>query len=245
MLMEDTKAIEQAKATPLCVVESSRNFEEEREVFLERSERRAWYVAGGAMLVALISVVGALMLAHKPRMLPYIFSVDQAAGNIEFIEAVNNSNTRNYQDLVDKHFAAKYVVARESYLWKLLQTNYDSVLTMSSDEVAQSYSAQFDGDDSLDKRMGKMRELKVSVISVVIAEDKFGRKAVVRYQLEERRIDSGIRMTEPQQFVSTFAFEYKPSMRGKEKDLIENPLGFKVTAYRRDAEMRVEKAAGR
>ena len=41
----------------------------------------------------------------------------------------------------------------------------------------------------------------------------------------------------PQTFVATMAYEFKPSMRGREKDLIQNPLGFKVTSYRVDAEL--------
>jgi len=33
------------------------------------------------------------------------------------------------------------------------------------------------------------------------------------------------------------AYEYKPSMFGREKDLIRNPMGYRVTAYRVDGEL--------
>ncbi len=38
-------------------------------------------------------------------------------------------------------------------------------------------------------------------------------------------------------FVATIAYRFESSRTGREKDLIENPLGFKVIAYRTDAEM--------
>jgi len=61
-------------------------------------------------------------------------------------------------------------------------------------------------------------------------------KAVVRFQREQRRLDAE-RPEAPTFYVVTMSYEYKPSMFGKEKDLIQNPLGFRVTSYRVDAEL--------
>jgi type IV secretion system protein VirB8 len=37
--------------------------------------------------------------------------------------------------------------------------------------------------------------------------------------------------------VASLVYEYQPKVLAKEKDRIENPLGFVVTAYRSDPEM--------
>jgi type IV secretion system protein VirB8 len=49
----------------------------------------------------------------------------------------------------------------------------------------------------------------------------------------------------PQYFVATMAYEYKPTMFGKERDLIQNPLGYRVTSYRVDSELAPVGPAGK
>jgi len=75
-----------------------------------------------------------------------------------------------------------------------------------------------------------------------------GSKAVIRFQREQRRLDAE-RPETPTFYVATMSYEYKPSMFGKEKDLIQNPLGYRVTSYRLDSELAhvsdVAAAAGR
>ncbi len=82
---------------------------------------------------------------------------------------------------------------------------------------------------------GSNVEERINVISVVLPPDQTG-KAVVRFEKTLKRVNAD-QADPPQTFVATMAYEFKPSMRGREKDLIVNPLGFKVTSYRVDAEM--------
>jgi type IV secretion system protein VirB8 len=59
---------------------------------------------------------------------------------------------------------------------------------------------------------------------------------VIRFERTLKRVEAeGVEA--PQYFVATIAFEYKPSMVGREKDLIQNPLGYRVLSYRVDAEV--------
>jgi type IV secretion system protein VirB8 len=81
----------------------------------------------------------------------------------------------------------------------------------------------------------------VTILSVTLQHDGVGNKAVVRFQREQRRLDAE-RAEPPQYFVATMAYEYKPSLFGREKDLIENPLGFRVVSYRVDSELAPVKA---
>jgi type IV secretion system protein VirB8 len=214
------------------------DWEADRQGRLEKSERRAWIVAGVATVAALAAIGGMAIMAPFKRVVPMVFSVDRATGNTEVVSAANDVTIAQlgYQELMDKHWAAHYVSARESYFYRLLQTDYNTVLMLSADDVGRDYARLFEGADPRDKKLGPMTEWKVTILSVSLQNDGVGHKAVVRFQREQRRLDAE-RPEAPTFYVVTMSYEYKPSMFGKEKDLIQNPLGFRVTSYRVDAEL--------
>jgi type IV secretion system protein VirB8 len=214
------------------------DWEADRQSRLERSERRAWVVAGVATVTALLAVGGLALLAPFKRVVPMVFAVDKATGNTELVNATDDRNIAQlgYQELLDKHWASHYVLARESYYYRLLQTDYDTVLMLSADDVGRDYARLFEGADPRDKKLGPMTEWKVTVLSVSLQHDGVGAKAVVRFQREQRRLDAE-RPEAPTYYVATMSYEYKPSLFGKEKDLIVNPLGYRVTSYRLDSEL--------
>lgn len=216
--------------------EKGRDWEADRQARIEKSERRAWTVAGGASVIAVAAVIGMASLAPFKRVVPYVFTVDKATGNVELVDAADDRKIVGYQELLDKHWATKYVTARESYLYKLLQTDYDTVLALSADDVGRDYAKLYDGPNARDKKYGTGIEMKVKVLSVTVSQDDVGSKAVVRFEKTAKRTEAD-QAEPPQYFVATMAFEYKPSMFGKEKDLIQNPLGYRVTAYRVDSEI--------
>jgi type IV secretion system protein VirB8 len=218
--------------------QASADWEADRQSRLEKSECRAWRVAGVATLTALIAVGGMALLAPFKRVVPMVFAVDRATGNTELVNATDDRNIAQlgFQELLDKHWAARYIAARESYFYRLLQTDYDTVLMLSADGVGREYARVFEGADPRDKKLGPMTEWKVTVLSVSLQHDGVGNKAVVRFQREQRRLDAE-RPEAPTYYVATMAYEYKPSLFGKEKDLIVNPLGFRVTSYRLDSEL--------
>ena len=118
----------------------------------------------------------------------------------------------------------------------MLQTDYDTVLAMSADEVGREYSKLYDGVNARDKKYGASMEMRVKVLSVTLNGDAVGLKATVRFEKTARRTEA--ETADPSQYyIATLAYEYRPSMRGQEKELIQNPLGYKVTSYRVDPEI--------
>jgi type IV secretion system protein VirB8 len=215
---------------------AGRGWEADRQQRYERSERRAWLAAGAFGVVAIAAVIGMAAMAPFKRVVPYVFAMDRATGNVEIVSAADDRAPVGYQELLDKHWAQRYVVARESYSWKLLQSDYDTVLALSSDPVGREFAKMYEGADARDKKLGASVEMRVRVLSVTLATDDAGTKAVVRFERTLKRLEAeGVEA--PQYFVATIAFEYKPSMVGREKDLIQNPLGYRVLSYRVDAEV--------
>lgn len=213
--------------------EEARAFDDDRQLRVDRSERRAWMVAGIACVVALCAVVALILLVPLKQSVPYILSVDRSSGNVEVID-VAEPRTIQYQPLLDKHWAQRYVVARESYHWQLLQQDYDTVLAMSSTNVGREYAEIYQGAEARDKKLGPAYELRVKIISVTAPPDVQGRM-VVRFERQLRRVDSGP-VEPPQIFVASLSFEYHVAMTAVEKQLLMNPLGFRVTGYRVDGE---------
>jgi type IV secretion system protein VirB8 len=216
-------------------VAEAMTWEADRAVQRARSERVAWRVATGACVVAALAVTAVIVMLPLKTEKNHIVYVDRVTGNQEVVSVVNTREIASNRELNEKFWARKYVIARESYLYPLLQLDYDTVLALSSDEVGRPYAKAFDGENAKDKRLGPGVEERIKVISVVLPPDQVG-KAVIRFEKLVKRVNAD-QAEPPQTFVATMAFEFRPSMRGREKDLIENPLGFKVTAYRVDAEI--------
>jgi type IV secretion system protein VirB8 len=216
--------------------QEARGWEADLESRRIKSERRAWMVASVACTLAVVAVVGLATLAPFRRNIPYLFAMDKTTGNIEFVGALDDRRIEGYQELLDKHWAQRYIVARESYNYRLLQADYDTVLGLSSEAVGRDFAKLYEGPNARDARYGATVEMKVAVLSIQLSKNAIGRQAVVRFSKTSRRIDSDA--NEPTQYyVATIAYEYLPSMFGKERDLIANPLGYNVTSYRVDAEL--------
>jgi type IV secretion system protein VirB8 len=224
--MRDTQAVGAADQTAHFA--DALGWEADREARREKSEKRAWRVAGAASLIAVIAVIGLASLAPFRRNVPYLFAMETATGNVEFVGAIDDRRVAGYQELLDKHWAQRYIVARESYTYKLLQSDYDN--------VGRDFARLYEGPYARDAKYGASIEMKVAVLSVQLSQNAVGHQAVVRFAKTTRRVDAD--SNEPQQyFVATLAYEYKPTMAGKEKDLLANPLGYRVTGYRVDSEL--------
>jgi type IV secretion system protein VirB8 len=212
------------------------SWEADTERSRRRSERRAWNVAGAACALAIIAVVSLASLAPLRRIVPYLLIADKASGNVEFVGAVDDRQIKGYQELLDKHWVQTYIVARESYFYRLLQADYDTVMALSDDSVAKDYARIFEGPDARDKKYGNTVEAHIQIISLRPASTVAGNLMVVRFSKSVRQVDADF--WEPaQNFAATVRYQYSPSMQGSEKQLLLNPLGFRVSGYRRDAEL--------
>ena len=212
------------------------NWEADREARREKSEKRAWRVAGAGALIAIVAVIGIACLAPYRRNVPYLFAMEKTTGNVEFVGVIDDRRIETYQELLDKHWAQIYIVARESYNYKLLQADYDTVLGMSNEAIGRDFARLYEGAYARDAKYGAGVEMKVTVLSVQLSHNAVGNQAVVRFAKTTRRVEADASEA-AQYFVATMAYEYKPTMAGKEKELMANPTGYRVTAYRVDSEI--------
>jgi type IV secretion system protein VirB8 len=216
--------------------EETRDWEASENERAAKSERRAWRIAGGSFVLSIVCVVAVtvLVLRHKP--FAFLVERDKVTGETTTLMTMDRE-TIDFEEVEDKHNVKRYVEARESYYYSLLQRDYDLTLMMSCDEVGAEYAKQYDDTNpqALDKVLGQGAERRIKVLSVRLPNDEPG-KAVVSF---ERRVKKmGLtELEKPERFVATLSYKYNPSMLVKESVWIENPRGFKVCAYRADPEL--------
>lgn len=216
------------------------DWETSRVKHLERSERRAWMVAGSAIGLCLLLMGGmAMMLPLKEKEMG-IIRENTTTGAIDVIGSLRDQRL-DYDEVRDQYWMRQYVLARESYDWQTLQQDYNTVGLLSSPNVASQYSQQFKGDDALDKRFGANVTSRVEILSVVLNTRGV---ATVRFTKTTKRVDDGAAAGVTSTWVATIGYEYQGTSRMSSTNRMKNPFGLQVTSYRVDPELAGAGVAG-
>jgi type IV secretion system protein VirB8 len=214
------------------------SWETEMNLLYRKQRNAAWWVAGAFGLLALGSVAAVAMLAPLKATVPYIVQVDKATGEAQVLDAFGPGQV-SLDELNHKHWVSRYVTQRESYFYWQLQSDYDSVFYMSGPGVRQVYTDQYTGDNNREKRLGANTEERVVIKSVTLHPVDFTGnnldRATVRFE-KQRRSGQETRFQPTGTYVATLAYKWEPNRRGRERELVLNPLGFMVVQYRVDEE---------
>lgn len=208
-------------------LEESRGLERDYVAELVRSRQRAFGVAGVAALVATVALFAVARLAPLKRVEAFVLRVDSATGSVDEVTRLRDAK-ESYGEVVNKYFLNRYVLSRESYDYETIQSDFDTTLLLSSEDVQREYRAIYDGPSARDKVLSNRTRIVVKVRSITPARDT----AVVRFT---RRRETGGTAVEDS-LVATIGFRYVGAAM-KEEDRRVNPLGFQVTSYRVDPEV--------
>jgi type IV secretion system protein VirB8 len=209
------------------------DFEAQRSTDLEKRAKLGWRVAAGLGALLTIAVIALATLAPLRRTIPYLVKVDSQTGNVEVLQTFDNRLIGN-QELMNKFWSLAYVTAREQYNWYLVGSDYDLVNRLTNPQILPEYNNQFAGEKAMDKVFGELTERRIKILSVVPAPTAVN-QMVVRF--ERTTIQKNAMVEQPTQFVVNLTYRYAPKVYGAEADLIRNPMGFEVVAYRRDFEV--------
>ena len=209
------------------------NWEATRLADLAKSRNLAWMFAGLFGVCLLVSVIALAMLTPLRRTVPYIVVKDSQTGNLEVLQSFDNRVIGN-QEVLNKYWARKYVQSREQYSWWLVASDYDTVAALTDPAIFSEYGSQFNGDKSLDKVFGSFTERRIKILSIAPSPTN-PRQMVVRF--ERTTVSKGMLVEAPTVFVVNLTFRYNPNSYASEQDLMRNPMGYQVFAYRRDVEV--------
>ncbi len=206
-----------------------------------QSERRAWFVAFGAILLSLILAAGYFYMLPLKEKVPYLVMADAYTGTSTVARLNENFDNRSIttSEAINRSNIAHFIMARESYdVALMLLRDWTTVYTMSSPQVASGYTTLHARNNmsSPYNIYGKERAIRVNLLSIVLIGGGDGnppKGATVRFQrsLYDKKTGSSQPLDSK---IATLEFSYKSNLKMDEKDRIENPLGFQVTSYRVD-----------
>lgn len=216
-----------------------------------RSERRAWWVASGAMLMSLVLAGGYFYILPLKEKVPYLIMADAYTGNatVARLRGDFDNNSITASEAINRANVATFIRARESYDWTLIGArDWGTVFTMAEPQVSSTYRALYStrNPNGPLQVYGKKLAIRVKILSLQLfgGDPKKGPSgATVRFQRSlfdkaagtSRFLDSKI---------ATLEFAYKPNLAMSEEDRLLNPLGFRVSAYRVDSDYSAAPSAG-
>ncbi len=209
--------------------DNARRFDQDRLIQMERSARIAWRVAGCASVLAAASVFAIAALTPLKTVEPFVVRVDNSTGIVDVVSALT-STAGTYDEAVTKYFAARYVRAREGYVWSEAEENFRTVALLSTQPEQARFSAVYRGSnpDSPQNVYGRNATARISIVSISLINATV---TSVRYMRTITRGDD-VRSTH---WVATLTFSYVNAPMSS-TDRLVNPLGFAVSEYRADPE---------
>ncbi len=209
--------------------DKARRFDQDRMIQIERSNRIAWSIAIASGIVAGVSVFAIAGLTPLKTVEPFVVRVDNSTGIVDVVSALTSA-AGTYDEAVTKYFAAKYVRAREGYVWSEAQENFRTIALLSTQPEQTRFSGLYRGSnpESPQNIYGRAATAKIDIASISLINQNV---VSVRYM---RTITRGeeVRRTH---WVASLTYSYANAPMSS-TDRLVNPLGFVVSEYRADPE---------
>ncbi|WP_242108060.1 virB8 family protein [Luteimonas aquatica] len=219
-------------------VSKSVNFEITIADIARRSERRAWWVAGSALVLCLIMACSYFYVLPLKEKVPYLVMADAYTGTSTVARLRDDfrNNSITTSEAINRSNVAHYVLARESYDYSIMNLrDWTTVYTMSEGDVLSSLKQLYGSAASPYKIYGKERAIRVKINSIVLigGNGKPYKGATVRLQRSiYNKVNGGTSPLDNK--IATLEFTYDSNLQMSDQARIENPLGFQVTSYRTD-----------
>lgn len=195
------------------------------------------------LLICLISVVGIMVsvltviqVTSSKKVEPFVIEIEEKTGITNVIRPLLKEKFA-YDEALRRYFVMKYMNARETYDSGSYQNNYYKVVKMLSNSLVYS---QFKREISTSKpdsplKLGALVTITIKIKSMTLlknSQDKDSFTMQIRF-VKEKNTKNGTAKTH---LVSTLTFVYDDLLLTTEQRDI-NPLGFRVTTYRKDKEV--------
>ncbi|EKN6239530.1 virB8 family protein [Yersinia enterocolitica] len=221
------------------IIASSRTFE---SVLLEKDEREkklAWRIAAIGFALAAMAITALIILLPLKTTEIELWSVDKQTGRYEYMTRIKEQDISTEKALAQA-LAAHYVRLREGYNYFALQRDYDDVQLFNSDSVNRDYLDGFNSEQAPDVIFNKAEYVvSIDIISNVHATATApDHLATLRIKRTIRRIVDNSVKTDVWNIRLTYRYLARKQLTDSQREV--NPLGFIVTSYQRDKELRGE-----
>ena len=231
LLLKDKKPSK--NRVPQNFIEAARDFEKSRIDDVLSREKLWKMVSGVATIIALLATAASLVaILKRTEPEPTIIQVDKSSGVTSVIRSVRDTQDK-YDVVINKYWLSQYVLARESYDWYTISTQFDTVKLMSTNETATGYALTAQAANSPLEVLKDKGKIHTKIVSISFVNEL----AQVRYTTEKLDATGANSDLSPvQNWIATIAFSFDAGLMTDAERLI-NPLGFKVYSYKTDAEV--------
>ena len=214
-----------SEETRIAYYQQADSWARQRDTSYAQSARRAWIVAGVAVGVAGLEALAIIALAPMKTVVPYTLLVDSHTGFTQTLDGIHPQTVRPDAALTQS-LLAQYVIAREGYDAATVEEQYRKVALWSTDAARRDYLAlmQAGNPQGPISLYGRAKVVHVGVESVT---PMGAGQAMVRYWSD--------RAEGRDYWVALVHYRFSGAPQRMDDRMI-NPLGFQVTAYRRDQE---------
>ena len=218
------------------------NYETSIADLARRGERRAWWVAAVASMLALLLGAGYLRVMPLKERVPFLVMADASSGSATVARLDEDFRHRSLtaSEAIARANVAGFIRLRESYDVAMMNLrDWRAVHAMSTPEVGKEYAALHAANnvDSPFNTWGRSRAIRVRILSIQLLDGPDGAPGGATVRFQRSVYDKASGATRPlDSRIATLGFTYNLALRMDEPDRLENPLGFQVTSYRVDTD---------
>ena len=211
-------------------LEAAKGWETDEIMRSRNSERRAWWVAGIAIFLAICGVLAVVLLTPLKTVEPFVVRVDKNTGATDIVTRLDE-NTVTFNEAIDKYFLARYLSYCESYSQVTAFTDWQACSMMSSPAISKAFFETINPKNpkSPTAVYGAKGHVAINVESIAFLNNHG--MAQVRFVRHEYTSPDSPPMDS--EWLATVVYQYlNPPV--DERSRLINPVGFQVAEFRID-----------
>lgn len=212
------------------------SWDRDRLALLARSERRAWMVAAAGWIAWLLTLAALAGLTPLKRVEPFVIRVDNSTGIVDVVPQYDGKGTT--EELVNRYFLGHYVSVRERYNYATAESDYQETGAFNSPPLNQEWIDLWNAANPASpiNAYKDGTTVRVQVKSISFFERASGTNDLAQVRFTRTLRAGGSGKDQVTHWIATVQYGYgKPA--DDPKDRAWNPLGFRVLAYKREAEV--------
>lgn len=173
---------------------AAKNFEESKAEYNESRVKTFKLIAFLGVIFGVLSLTALIVAMAFKTIFPIVLRVNETTGDTDIITTMNE-RVETVDEAVDKFNVARYIKAREGYIFDLVRHDYDLVIDQTNPNIVGEYTKRYEGKE------GRAEVLKDQVIitpmikSITLGNSNGAPMASVRYSLRRKDIRSGLEAT--------------------------------------------------
>lgn len=210
-------------------------WEDDRQRRAERSEKRAWRVALGAGVIALMAVGAVMGLTPLKTVKTEVLVMDKSTGQVQPLQSLEEAQV-SLPEVFHRKFINDFMLARENYTYDTAETHYYTAAAFMSPPLQAQWGQYY----SLENPNSPLNvyktdvKVRIDIHSITIHTKDDGRQDVVTVRFTRHIVRSSVESAN--RWVATISFKYVNAPT-EEKLRRINPVGFQVTDYQTDPEV--------